>query len=178
MFNLILFDRDGVLNKKAPEHEYVSKVADVVFYEDCLDFFKIIRNSPFVSKIRFAVVTNQQGVSLGRYSERDIISIHKFFLETIEFNETEFPLYFCPHLANSCICRKPSPYMILKAIYDFGGTQLNTVFVGDAISDMEAAMNAGISGILLDRHEEYGNIDLGEFTIVKSMVNLLSTLGL
>ncbi|MFZ5659339.1 MAG: HAD-IIIA family hydrolase [Pseudomonadota bacterium] len=52
---------------------------------------------------------------------------------------------FCPHaLEVPCACRKPAPGMLLEIMAHFGVAPAETLFVGDAQTDAEAARAAGM----------------------------------
>ena len=62
--------------------------------------------------------------------------------------------YVCPHDASvNCDCRKPKPGLILQAIKDFGSAKQDVVLVGDSVTDVEAAKNAGVTGFLFWKDE-------------------------
>ncbi len=55
---------------------------------------------------------------------------------------------------------KPNPDPIYKALELLGETDKSIVcYVGDALDDKNAAVNAGVTPVLLDRHHEYDNED-------------------
>jgi D-glycero-D-manno-heptose 1,7-bisphosphate phosphatase len=58
----------------------------------------------------------------------------------------------CPHLPESrCACRKPAPGMLLHIMGHFGVPARRTLFVGNAESDRQAAMNAGTAYLHRER---------------------------
>ena len=67
---------------------------------------------------------------------------------------------------------KPSPTSLLIAIKNIKGDfSLDEIaYVGDSIYDMQAAKNAGVDGILIDRNNEYKG---EEYTIIHSLRELL-----
>ena len=70
----------------------------------------------------------------------------------VTFEENLTPLdavYCCPHLAGSgCGCRKPEIGMALQAKADFPDIDFaDSVMVGDSLSDMQFAINAGIKPV-------------------------------
>ena len=67
---------------------------------------------------------------------------------------------------------KPDPTPILTALKKIQEpfTLDEVVYVGDAINDVLAAQNAGIDGILLDRHNEYAK---EKYTRIQSLEELL-----
>ena len=50
---------------------------------------------------------------------------------------------------------KPNPDPILKGLETLGIGKENVCYVGDAIDDMRSAINAEVTPVLLDRHNEY-----------------------
>ena len=70
---LILLDRDGCINIKAPDGEYVSTLQDFKIYPDALVFILACLKLG----IHVSVVTNQQGISKGAYSGADVEKIHQ-----------------------------------------------------------------------------------------------------
>jgi histidinol-phosphate phosphatase family protein len=62
--------------------------------------------------------------------------------------------YYCPYHPNfnseeECKCRKPSPELVFKAAKDFSVDLDKSYFVGDAVSDIECGMNAGVKTLLV-----------------------------
>ena len=66
-------------------------------------------------------------------------------------------VYFCPHHPEkgnnqykmNCECRKPKPGMIFKAKTDHNIDLKHSIFIGDKISDIQAAKAAGIENRIL-----------------------------
>jgi D-glycero-D-manno-heptose 1,7-bisphosphate phosphatase len=59
-------------------------------------------------------------------------------------------VFVCPHAPEDhCDCRKPLPGLILEAIEQAGIPRRNTVVVGDAARDLEAAAEAGVRAVLV-----------------------------
>ena len=67
---------------------------------------------------------------------------------------------------------KPSPEPILKALemINYHGDKKDVCYVGDSINDCLAAVNAGVTPILLDRENEYQN---SPYLVIKSLSELL-----
>ena len=56
----IILDRDGVINKCMPAHEYITKLIEVEYLEENIEIFsKLKKNIPIF------IITNQQGVGKG-----------------------------------------------------------------------------------------------------------------
>jgi len=59
-------------------------------------------------------------------------------------------IFYCPHGPNDgCDCRKPSPGLLLQIAERFSANLQDVYFVGDSLSDINAAKNAGAHPILV-----------------------------
>lgn len=101
-----------------------------------------------------AIATNQQGIAKGLYTLSDVILMHTKLLNSIEIPIEKFPIFCCPHLENSCDCRKPKPGLLYQAMKYFKVENNQTVFIGDQEIDYIAAKNAQIEFIHLDRNNQ------------------------
>jgi D-glycero-D-manno-heptose 1,7-bisphosphate phosphatase len=148
----IFLDRDGVINQKPPEGEYVER------WED----FHLL---PGVEKAiadlnrqgrKVIVVTNQRGVALGKYQTADVREIHeKLQAHLIAAGAHIDAFYFCPHDREECDCRKPRPGLILQAFHDFPeANAANSLIIGDSLSDIEAGHSLGMPAIFIEGPEE------------------------
>lgn len=135
------FDRDGVVNE---DYEYVHKVENFVFCEGLFELLKELKKYNYL----LVLVTNQSGIGRGFYTESDMHSLHDFMQQKLHrvlgfgFDK----IYFCPHTPEEhCSCRKPNTGMIESACKDFKIQLAQSLFIGDRLTDMECAANAGIS---------------------------------
>lgn len=96
---------------------------------------------------RVAVVTNQSVVGRGMVTPDGMLAMHRRLVEL--FPQVEL-VHHCPHLPDDgCGCRKPAPGMPLAVMATLGLDRDRTVLVGDNITDVQAAANAGIRGMLV-----------------------------
>jgi D-glycero-D-manno-heptose 1,7-bisphosphate phosphatase len=59
-------------------------------------------------------------------------------------------VFFCPHTPEAnCECRKPRPGLIRSAVQAAGIPAAQTLMVGDAVRDVEAARAAGVRATLV-----------------------------
>jgi D-glycero-D-manno-heptose 1,7-bisphosphate phosphatase len=146
VIELLLLDRDGVLNEKI-ENGYVTNPSQLSFIESTFDFLQ--ENSILFREI--GVVTNQQGIGKNLLTMHDLESVHEVVTQKfIEFN-LPTPVYFiCPHLSGLCECRKPKPKLIHDAVQYFDASPKTTLMIGDSRSDVEASISAGIRIVHLD----------------------------
>lgn len=144
-------DRDGVLIE---EKIYLSSISDVCIFPETYDALNLLKKAEF----KIIVVTNQAGVAKGYYHESTIPQIHKEIDRQLALMGVGVDAYYyCPHhpkgkmqeYAIKCDCRKPAPGMILKAANDFNLDLTKSFLIGDKMSDIGAAKNAGCTGILV-----------------------------
>ena len=143
----VFLDRDGVINRKAPEGDYVKSWAEFAFLPGVIEALRmLIRNG-----IKAIVVSNQRGIALGRLSEEGLAEIHRRMLATLEAEAAPISaLYYCPHDVGVCRCRKPQTELFQRAQRDFPGLDFREAFVvGDSVVDMEAAERLGAKKILI-----------------------------
>ena len=134
----VFLDRDGVINVKPPEGEYVESWDDFEWLPGALDAVGRLR----AAGLRVVVVTNQRGVALGRMSAASVEDIHARMIDAgLEVDR----VYYCPHHSGECDCRKPRPGMLERAAREVPGVSLgrSAAMVGDSESDMEAGRAVG-----------------------------------
>jgi D-glycero-D-manno-heptose 1,7-bisphosphate phosphatase len=134
----VFLDRDGVINVKAPEGQYVESWSSFSFLPGAVDAVAALR----AAGLRVVVVTNQRGVALGRMSAGDVEDIHT---RMIDAGVGVDRVYYCPHDDGECDCRKPLPGMLERAAREVPGVSLgrSAAIVGDSERDMEAGRAVG-----------------------------------
>lgn len=171
----LFLDRDGVINKHLPG-DYVKNVEQFEFLPGVLD--ALVQFSAYFTQI--VVVTNQQGIGKGLYTEDDLNEVHTFMLEKItEAGGRLDAVYFCPSLEiENPICRKPNVGMALQAQRDFPAIDFKqSVMIGDSMSDMQFGRNLGMFTIWIssDEQKEF-NPDLIDLRLdgLKEVADLLT----
>lgn len=135
----IFFDRDGVINH---DLSYVYKREDFAFYED---FFSCAQRF-YKQGYKLIVVTNQSGIERGYYTTKDFLNLSAYMQDMMR-ERVGFimdRIYFCPFLHDT-IRRKPAGGMMIQAQNELGIDLAQSCLVGDRMSDVEAAYNAGIT---------------------------------
>ena len=146
MRKVVFLDRDGVIIKKPPEHDYVKSWEEFEWLPKAKEAIKRLNEAGFL----VIVVTNQRGVERGLMSKKDVEEIHRRMQEELsELGAKIDAFYFCPHnIGDNCSCRKPKPGLIKKAQADFslppGG-----VMIGDSRCDLDLAKTAAFTPILI-----------------------------
>jgi len=135
----VFLDRDGVINVKAPEGEYIESWHAFKLLPGVVDAVGRLR----AAGLRVVVVTNQRGVALGRMTAADVEGIHR---RMIDAGVVVDAVYYCPHDEGDCDCRKPRTGMLERAAREVPGVELgrSAAIVGDSESDMEAGRALGL----------------------------------
>jgi D-glycero-D-manno-heptose 1,7-bisphosphate phosphatase len=59
-------------------------------------------------------------------------------------------IFYCPHAPEErCSCRKPEPGLLVRAMYELRAAPEQTAYVGDSIRDMQAALTARCTPVLV-----------------------------
>jgi D-glycero-D-manno-heptose 1,7-bisphosphate phosphatase len=160
----VFLDRDGVLNRKAPEGEHVGRCEDVELLPGAAEAVARINRSGR----KAIVVTNQRAIALGLYAESDLLQIHETFQAQLKAQGAHLDaIYYCPHDHGRCNCRKPGPGLFEQAFRDFRGAGVhNSVMIGDSLSDIEAGVRLGMRTVPIaeqpDGHAMAPNSALGQ----------------
>ncbi len=136
----VLFDRDGTLVRDVPyngDPELVQPMPGAAAATARLR----------AAGVRLGVVTNQSAVGRGLITLAQMDAVN----ERVDEELGPFGAWaICPHdPANGCICRKPGPYLVLKATAELGVDPADCVVVGDIGTDVAAAYAAGARAILV-----------------------------
>jgi D-glycero-D-manno-heptose 1,7-bisphosphate phosphatase len=142
---LVILDRDGVINFDSDE------------YIKTPDEWRPLPGSPeaiaalCTAGYRVVVVSNQSGVGRGLFTETALAAIDARMRATIEAaGGTLSGIYYCPHRPDEgCDCRKPAPGLLLRIARDFGQPLRGVPFIGDKLSDVEAALAVDARPILV-----------------------------
>lgn len=151
----IVLDRDGVINKKAPKAQYVTKWSEWDWMPGGIEAIILLSKAGY----RIIIVSNQAGINRGYMSHSDLNDIHKQMQDVLaESSVVIEKIYYCPHDWNeNCECRKPQPGMLFQAQRDFHLDLSRIYFVGDDERDVMAGKAAGMKTILVNN--EYSLLD-------------------
>jgi D-glycero-D-manno-heptose 1,7-bisphosphate phosphatase len=141
----IFLDRDGVINRKAPEGEYIASRRQLVLLPGVLGAVRKLRDAGFV----IFIATNQRGIARRQINPEELDNIHHDLLEI--FSRAGAPInkiYVCPH-ENGCECRKPAPGMLLRAAEENSIDLQASWVVGDSATDIQAGKRAGCRTALI-----------------------------
>ncbi len=148
----LFLDRDGVINKN---HGYVFEQENFDFTEGIFDLCAWIKKAGY----HLVVVTNQSGVGRGLFSQHQYQLLTEWMCVQFERNMAALDLVLAstmdPEDLNASDIekgrRKPAPGMFFEAQEILNVDLANSIMIGDSLSDMEAATNAGVTNrFLLD----------------------------
>jgi D-glycero-D-manno-heptose 1,7-bisphosphate phosphatase len=142
---LVMIDRDGVINEDSDE--FVKSVAEWRPIKGSLEAIAALTRGGW----RVTVVTNQSGVGRGLYDEATLAAIHEHMRRRVRAAGGELAgVYYCPHLPDAgCECRKPKPGLFRALERELGLSVVGAPYIGDRISDVEAAEAVGARPILV-----------------------------
>lgn len=144
----VFLDRDGVLNEKMPEGQYVRSWGEFHLLSGVPEAIAQLNRRG----LHVIVVTNQRGIALKLYSAADVTAIHSRLQDLLASHGAHIDaFYVCPHDKAECNCRKPLPGMFEQATREFTDISAATcVMIGDSLSDMEFGARLGMQTILIE----------------------------
>jgi len=133
-------DRDGVINRKRPEGEYVTRWAELEILPGVAEAIVMLRHAGF----EVVVISNQRCVSKGLLTMDALWALHeRMSRELAQAGGVLTAGYYCPHdLQPPCTCRKPLPGMLLQAAAEHGIDLASSWMIGDSDIDIQAGQAA------------------------------------
>ncbi len=152
MNKAIFLDRDGVINDPG-EHYYVHRVEDFSINEGVIEALGTWQERDYL----LILISNQGGIARGLFSKEDTDRVHRY-LEEVLAGEGIYlsAIYYCPHhdSVERCLCRKPEPLLLQKAMARFGIEPEDAWFIGDSDKDVEAGKRTGIHTRKIRRNQD------------------------
>lgn len=166
----IFLDRDGTINI---DPGYLGDPDMVKIYPNVIPVLKHLKET---YSFKLIVISNQAGISRDLISDNDVEAVNAKVNELFEMEGVSIDaFYYCPFhpefsSPKDCICRKPSPKMILDATEKFNIDLTKSFMIGDRESDIVAGINAGVDTILIMH-----NSSDEELSSIKSKANFKTT---
>jgi D,D-heptose 1,7-bisphosphate phosphatase len=149
MLNTAVFlDRDGTLNE---DPGYLGDPNNLKLFPGTGKALSLLKKMKF----RLIVISNQSGISRGLITKENVESVNAKINELLNPDDVRIDaFYYCPYhpdfsSSQDCSCRKPSPEMVFKAAQDLSIDLNRSYFIGDATTDIECGINAGLKTILV-----------------------------
>lgn len=155
MNKAVFFDRDGIINKKAPEHDYIKNWDEFAIIPEIINVMKHVQSKGY----KIIIVTNQRGIARGLMTINDLSNIHNNLKEKLSKHGVIITdIFFCPHGYNDdCKCRKPKPGMLIEAKKLYEIDFKKSFLVGDSNSDIIAANSVNMKSILYTQKPDFKN---------------------
>ena len=144
---VVFLDRDGTVIVE-PRDKRVDSLEKVVLLPDTIEALSYLTKNEF--KVIF--ITNQAGIAEGRLTEADFWEIHGEVLKRLRPSGVQVLKTYLNSEAPSSSAsqwRKPGPNMLLQAATDYNLNLKDIYMIGDSLSDIQAANNAGCKGGIL-----------------------------
>ncbi len=141
----VLLDRDGVINHDSDD--YIKSPDEWTPIDGSLEAIALFNQQGY----KVIVITNQSGLSRGYYDQGTLAEMHQKMqrLAAAEGGKID-GIFVCPHGPDDgCSCRKPEPGLLLQFAEQNKVSLKDIYFIGDKLSDIKAATNAGAKPLLV-----------------------------
>ncbi len=163
----IFFDRDGVLNhlvKRDDSFYSPQKITEFAIVDDARRVIKLVHEMGYL----VIVISNQPDISRGKLDQSELDKMTDVLFEKLNIDD----VFYCTHDDNNDIgCRKPAAGLFFAAQNKYNIDFNKSFMIGDTWKDVEAAKNAGITMVLLDKNY---NQDLKDIIRVKDLPAIIT----
>ncbi len=142
---LIIIDRDGVINEDSDA--YIKSPEEWMAVPGSLEAIARLNRAGYT----IAIASNQSGLARGYFDLETLSAIHrKMDMQLAEQGGKIDAIFYCPHAPkDECDCRKPKPGLLNDISQRYQVSLEDVYFVGDTISDIEAAIAANAKPALV-----------------------------
>jgi len=157
----VFVDRDGTINE---EMGYINHLSRFVLLPQSATALRLLKQEGFL----VIVISNQSGVARGYFPESLVHEINDYMRSLLETEGARVDaIYYCPHHPSAsvltyrmaCQCRKPSTGLIQLARDDYDIDMDRSFVIGDRLTDIEMARNAGLRGVLVKTGYGMGEVE-------------------
>jgi D-glycero-D-manno-heptose 1,7-bisphosphate phosphatase len=143
----VFLDRDGTLNVRPGEHEYVTSEADFLWLPGAAEGAARLARAGYV----LTLVSNQRGVARGLVHPSVLHRIEELIQDELARHGCSIAAFrYCLHdIEDACDCRKPKPGMILRLARELDLDLAGSWMIGDSDSDIRTGEAAGCRTALL-----------------------------
>ena len=143
--NLVILDRDGVINEDAPD--YVKTPEEWKPIPGSLEAVAKLHQAGFY----VAIASNQSAVGRGLITLETLSRIQRKMDQALdELGAGIDALFFCPHVPGTgCNCRKPKPGLLEDVGRRLNVSLDDVPFIGDTQKDVDAATAVGARPMLV-----------------------------
>jgi histidinol-phosphate phosphatase family protein len=143
----VILDRDGTLNVRPREHEYVTSEREFTWLPGAAEGVCLLAQAGYV----LAVASNQRGVARGLVTFATLRAIEERIRHELAGHGCKVDAFrYCVHDdGDGCDCRKPKPGMIFALARELGLDLRKSWVIGDSTSDIRAGLAAGCRTALI-----------------------------
>ncbi len=141
----VFLDRDGVIIENRAD--YVKTLSEIKFIRGAVEALARLAKTDWL----IVIVTNQAAIGRHIITRDTAEAINRNVVQAVVAAGGRVDgVYVCPHTPDDgCACRKPAPGLLLQAAAELGIALEASVMIGDAVSDVRAALAAGAKPIFL-----------------------------
>jgi D-glycero-D-manno-heptose 1,7-bisphosphate phosphatase len=151
----IFLDRDGTV---IDDTGYIGDPDLVHFLPGVFDALRHFQQAGY----RLVVISNQSGIGRGVITQAQYELVAQRIAEDLARHGIQVATYYCPHSPDDhCPCRKPQPFLLLRAVQDLQIDLSRSYMIGDRLTDVEAGAAAGCKTILLADASMHGEAPSG-----------------
>jgi D-glycero-D-manno-heptose 1,7-bisphosphate phosphatase len=153
---MLLIDRDGTLNVRPPQAQYLSRWEDFRWAPGALEGLEALSGTGF----SFVLISNQAGIARGIVTRGQVDAVNQRLREELAARGiTLTGAYICPHhWDEGCACRKPAPGLFFQASHDLLLRLDRTLYLCDDPRDCQAAYNANSTSLFIGNHDELSSL--------------------
>ncbi|MCG8540629.1 MAG: HAD family hydrolase [Clostridia bacterium] len=166
MKKAVFLDRDGVINDN---RKPVNSPEDLKLYPWSAESILQLNNAGYY----VFVVTNQGGIEMGYFKEKDLKEIHMKLINEIKKSGANIDgIEYCPHFKTKCNCRKPLPGMLKRLAKKYDVDLKNSFMIGDRNVDIEAGNKSHCKTIKIGK--PYSKADYNVKNLLEAVKIILS----
>ena len=143
----VFFDRDGVLNhlvKRDGSYYSPQKFEDFKIVSEAKGVVNNVQKMGYLA----IVISNQPDITRGKLEQSELDKMTQLLITETKVDD----VFYCTHDDNNDTgCRKPAPGLFFSAQKKYNIDFNKSFMIGDTWKDVEAAKNAGISMILVNK---------------------------
>ena len=178
MNRAVFLDRDGVVNRKPFEGEYVTRWEEMEILPGVAKAITLLNRANF----KVIVVTNQRCIAKALVTSAEVELIHDRMCRVLgDAGATIDAVYYCPHDKRPpCVCRKPAPGMLLLAAREHEIDLTESWMIGDSDIDVAAGRSAGCKTVHLMQNPEENTTeaDVISTSLLDALSRILQTRNL
>lgn len=152
--NIILIDRDGVLNLKNRNSRYITNVNNLKMNSKIIS---VLKKFP---KMKYVCITNQAGIATGevdKYKLKKINTFIKKYLKKQNINLIDF-FVSTDHFNSKSFLRKPNPGLFFQAAEKYKLLLDKTFYIGDDPRDVLASFKANTRCVYIGSRRKFDSM--------------------